>query len=105
MDRPGRWRRDVRTALGRETVRCRPREITAVEFRNGKLVYLSDLEPTTSEEVAYFGRPMPHARDKTLLGEPLKLAGKGLSQGIAVHRADRTHLLHWVRNTLVSSRR
>ncbi len=59
--------------------------IAAVEFRNGKLVYLSDLKPTNVEEVAYFGRPIPYALDKSLLSEPLKLAGKDYRKGLAVH--------------------
>jgi len=59
--------------------------IASVEFRNGKLAYVSDLEPTTVEEVAYFDRTIPYRRDRSLAGEPLKLKGTEYRKGLAVH--------------------
>ena len=59
--------------------------VAAVDFRNGKLTYLSDLEPASVEEVAYFDRTMPHRRDRNLSGEPLKLKGAEYRKGLAVH--------------------
>jgi hypothetical protein len=59
--------------------------IATIEFRNGKLAYLSDLEPASIEEVSYFERSMPHRRDRSLLGEPLKLKGTQYRKGLAVH--------------------
>jgi hypothetical protein len=59
--------------------------VSSVDFRNGKLTYVSDLEPASIEEVAYFDRAMPHRRDRNLSGEPLKLKGAEYRKGIAVH--------------------
>jgi len=56
-----------------------------IAFRNGKVAYLSDLEPETVEEVAYFGRLMNYRRDQALDGSPLKLANKPVAKGLAVH--------------------
>jgi hypothetical protein len=59
--------------------------VSAVEFRNGKLAYLSDIEPAAVEEVAYFNRTMPYRRDRSLAGETLKLKGTEYRKGLAVH--------------------
>ena len=56
-----------------------------VQFRNGRLVYLSDLEPSVVEEVGYFGRTFAHRRDQAHDGGPLRLAGQTYRKGIAVH--------------------
>jgi hypothetical protein len=68
----------ARLGLPRETVE-------KVEFRNGKVTYLSDLEPVSIEEVPYFGRRFPYRRDQALDGGPLKLKGKPYAKGLAVH--------------------
>ncbi len=59
--------------------------LASIAFRNGKLVYVSDLSPSSVEEVAYFDRAMPYQRDKNLLGEPLKMKGQQHRKGLAVH--------------------
>jgi hypothetical protein len=59
--------------------------VTNVLFRNGKMVYLSDLEPAAVDEVPYFGRVMTYRRDQNLLGGPLKMKGKTYTKGLAVH--------------------
>jgi hypothetical protein len=61
-----------------------------VDFRNGKVSYLSDLEPSSVEEAAYFGRLMTFRRDQSLEGGPLKLANRPaasgpLAKGLSVH--------------------
>ena len=60
-------------------------QVKDISGRNGRLVYLSDLEPTSVEQIPYFGRSFPYQRDQSLLGKPLKIAGKGYSKGLAVH--------------------
>jgi len=63
-----------------------PREkVEKVEFRNGKVTFLSDLQPVSVEEVPYFGRAFPYRRDQALDGRPLKLKGKFYAKGLAVH--------------------
>ncbi|MBI3463874.1 MAG: NPCBM/NEW2 domain-containing protein, partial [Planctomycetes bacterium] len=59
--------------------------VSEVSFRNGKMVYLSDLEPATVEEVPYFGRLLTYRRDQNLFGQPLKMKGKTYAKGLAVH--------------------
>lgn len=59
--------------------------IAQVQFRNGRLVYLSDLEPAQVEELGYFGRTFTHRRDQGLDGGPLRLAGQTYRKGVAVH--------------------
>jgi hypothetical protein len=56
-----------------------------IGFRNGRLVYLSDLEPSSVEEVPYFGRRWHYRRDAGLEGGPLKIKGQVYPRGLAVH--------------------
>jgi hypothetical protein len=56
-----------------------------IEFRNGKVTFLSDLEPMSVEEVPYFSRKFPYRRDQALDGGPLKLKDKTYPKGLAVH--------------------
>jgi hypothetical protein len=59
--------------------------VNRIAFRNGKLVYLSDVEPVSVDQVAYFDRLMPYRRDVSLTGAPLKLKGTAYPKGLAVH--------------------
>jgi hypothetical protein len=56
-----------------------------IRVRNGKLTYLSDLEPITVEEVAYFGRVMHWQRDAGFEGSPPRLKGKLPTRSLAMH--------------------
>jgi hypothetical protein len=85
----GTWRSanenqlEFETAAGKLTL---PRSAVArVVFRNGKLTYLSDLDPSSVEETPYFGRLLSYRRDQSLEGGPLKLKGKSYAKGLAVH--------------------
>ena len=71
------------TAWGRVSV---PRAaVGKVMCRNGKVTYVSDLDPASVEEIPYFGRLMSYRRDQALDGGPLKLKGKTCAKGLAVH--------------------
>jgi hypothetical protein len=59
--------------------------ITQIRFRNGKMVYLSDVEPIQVVETPYFSRLMPYRRDMSLTGGPLKMNGATHAKGLAVH--------------------
>jgi hypothetical protein len=73
----------LETAWGRVEV---PRgAVSRLHFRNGKVTYVSDLDPFTVEETPYFGRLMSYRRDQALEGGPLKLKGKTFAKGLAVH--------------------
>ncbi|HWB09295.1 MAG TPA: NPCBM/NEW2 domain-containing protein [Pirellulales bacterium] len=85
----GRWQSaddkqlSLQTAWGPVAV---PRSAVArVVFRNGKVTFVSDLEPLSVEQVPYFGRLIPWCRDQAFDGGPLKLKGKTYSKGLAVH--------------------
>lgn len=58
------------------------REITA---HNGRMVYLSDLEPASVEQVPYFGRVRELRRDQSLSGGPLRVGDSTFAKGLAVH--------------------
>ena len=58
--------------------------VARVTIRNGKLTYLSDLEPAAVEEVSFLGRPVSYHRDQNLAGGPLKLK-TAHRKGLAVH--------------------
>ena len=60
-------------------------EVTAITCRGGKATYLSDLEPTSVEEVSYFERPLGYHRDQNLSGGPLAVRGTTYRKGLAVH--------------------
>jgi hypothetical protein len=73
----------LQTAWGPVSV---PRTAVArVVFRNGKVTFVSDLEPASVEQVPYFGRLMTWSRDQAFNGNPLKLKGKAYAKGLAVH--------------------
>jgi hypothetical protein len=85
----GRWESaddnqlSVQTAWGAVVL---PRGAVArVVFRNGKVTFVSDLEPASVEQVPYFGRLMPWCHDQAFDGGPLKLKGKTYPKGLAVH--------------------
>ena len=86
----GMWRTIDSDRFGMETLWGSPIDLPAgsvsdITFRNGKMVYLSDLEPALVEEVPYFGRLMSYRRDQNLLGDVLRVKGKSYAKGLAVH--------------------
>lgn len=68
-----------------QTFRLPAATVQAVRVRGGQMSYLSDLEPVQVEEVPYFGRRVPYRRDGAQTGGPLKLDGRSLAKGLAVH--------------------
>jgi hypothetical protein len=68
--------------------------MSSVHFRNGRVVYLSDLTPTLADENANFIRmaqkrpsdlDMPFQRDKSVKGTKLMVRGTEFKKGIGVH--------------------
>ncbi len=59
--------------------------VAEIRIRNGKLVYLSDLEPATVEEVPYFGRIIPWGADRGFDGNPPAIKGKKPVRSLAMH--------------------
>jgi hypothetical protein len=86
----GRWK-DMDTSVWKveapwgQEMKLPAAEVTDVRFRNGRMTYLSDLQPSKIEEVPYFGRKLTWRRDVNLQGEPLKMSGHAYQRGVAVH--------------------
>jgi hypothetical protein len=59
--------------------------VAEVRVRNGKVVYLPDLEPAAVEEVAYFNRLVPWGRDCGFDGNPAAMKGKRPGRSLAMH--------------------
>lgn len=88
------------TPLGLEVVRPAVR-VTRIDFSRGKIVYLSDLEPESTEWTPYFdsGRKLPAMaeffgprEDRALHPGTLELDGKPYRKGLALH--SRTRLVY-----------
>ena len=74
----------VETTWGGEVSIPRP-AVAKILFRNGKVTYLSDLDPAAVEEVPYFGHLLSYQRDQGFGGGPIKLKDKTYTKGLAVH--------------------
>jgi hypothetical protein len=59
--------------------------ISKIEFHNGRLVWLTDLTPSSVSQSPYFDRLMPFQINQSLTGGPLILAEGSVNSGIAVH--------------------
>ena len=60
--------------------------VATMEFKNGRLVYLSDLDPSEVKEIPMFDeRPWQYRRDRSVAGNPIRLAGKAYRKGLGVH--------------------
>jgi hypothetical protein len=75
--------------------------VVRVDFSQGKIVYLSDLEPESVHWLPYLGAARPLAtrsewysprKDTNLNGSPLELSGKVYPKGLALH--SRTELVY-----------
>lgn len=74
----------VKTPWG--TVIDVPREaVVEVNGRNTKMVNVSELTPTSVEQVPYFDRTIAWVRDKAWNNRPLRLDDKTYNRGLAVH--------------------
>ncbi len=62
-------------------------EVTSIQSRNGRLVYVSDLTPRRVEQTAYFDRVIPYRSDLAANGTPIKLIGSDdeYERGISTH--------------------
>jgi len=61
-------------------------QTTGIRTRNGRLIYLSDLEPIEVREVPLFDeRPWGYQRDRSVGGNAITLRGREYRKGIGVH--------------------
>jgi len=60
-------------------------KLLRIEFRGGRLVYLSDLEPAEAKETPFFDLVWHYRRDQSVDGNPLRLGGRTYRKGLGVH--------------------
>jgi len=60
--------------------------VSAIRCKNGRLVYLSDMEPVEVRETPLFDeRPWQYRRDLSVGGRPITLQGRVYRKGLGVH--------------------
>jgi hypothetical protein len=59
--------------------------VVSVSGVNGRVVYLSDLKPSSVVQTPYFGRVIPYRMDQSLEGGTITMADGPHARGIAVH--------------------
>ncbi len=63
--------------------------VAALDLRQGTAVYLSDLEPKGYEHTPFLGASWPYARDGSVSGGELRLAGSTYDKGVSLHSESR----------------
>jgi len=75
----------LQTTLGAQ-LRFPLRNVVGIRCRNGRLIYLSDLDPVEVKEVPLFDEhPWGYRRDRSVGGNEITLRGKTYRKGIGVH--------------------
>ena len=61
--------------------------VVQVSFRGGRCVFLSDIEPSATREHlgALLVLELPHRRDRSVLGAPMRMGGRHFAKGLGVH--------------------
>jgi len=59
--------------------------VLRIEFRGGRLVYLSDLEPVQVKETPFFDLTWHYRRDRSVDGNSLRLGEQAYPKGLGVH--------------------
>jgi len=70
-------------------------QLVGIEFRNGRLTYLSDLDHSEYRHTPYLGVRYPFERDRTVTGNVLSLRGQIFRKGLGMHsRSELTYRLN-----------
>ena len=64
-------------------------QVVALDLRQGRAVYLSDLAPRASEHTPFLGVSWPLVKDGNVAGGGLRLAGSTHDKGLGVHSQSR----------------
>ncbi len=68
--------------------------LSRLEVQNGRLLYLSTLQPTEVRHTPYLDGSFPVRRDLAVSGRPLRLGGRTYSRGLGMHsRTEATYSL------------
>jgi hypothetical protein len=76
-------------ALFGATVRIPVKQIVALDTRQGRAVYLSDLKPRRYEHTPYLGVRWPYTVDASVAGNELRVGGSTYDKGIGMHSQSR----------------
>ncbi len=71
------------------SVRIPIRQIIALDLRQGRAVYLSDLEPRRYEHTPYLGVHWPYTKDTSVAGNELRVGSSTFDKGIGMHSQSR----------------
>lgn len=77
-------RLELQAAFG-PPLSLRADRLLTLEFRGGRLAYLSDMEPVEAKETPYFDLVWGYRRDRSVDGHPLRLGGQTFRKGLGVH--------------------
>lgn len=65
------------------------KSLRKIEFRGGKLVWLSEVKPSSVEMTPFFNRSWRWRADRSVWGNPLTVAGAVYERGLGVHSRTR----------------
>ncbi len=60
-------------------------QLCALAFRNGRVTYLSDLQPASYRHRPFFSLEFPYRRDRNVMGGPLRIRGQLFRKGLGQH--------------------
>jgi hypothetical protein len=63
----------------------RPDSLVSIEVLGGRVVYLTELDPASEEQVTLLGTRWPMQVNRNVMGGPLRVARNEYSRGIGVH--------------------
>lgn len=82
--------RGVEIQIGTITTARWPwKQVARIEFRSRRVVFLSDLDPVSSENRGWFGTDWPYQRDRSTTGGPIRIGGRTYAKGLGVHSRSR----------------
>lgn len=71
------------------TIRVPIQQIVALDLRQGRATYLSDLKPRRYEHTPYLGVRWPYTLDTSVAGNELRVGGSTYDKGIGMHSQSR----------------
>jgi hypothetical protein len=61
------------------------KDLQRISFARGRIIHLSDLEPSLVQHTPFFDTSWDYQRDRNFTGGPLRVAGATFSKGLALH--------------------
>jgi hypothetical protein len=75
----------VKDAAGKDLAVSNLERLARAEILGGRIVYLTELDFVSSEQVSFLGTSWPAQINKNVLGQPMKIAHTAYDRGIGVH--------------------